>query len=388
VFARLRNINRHAWAVLCLLGLLVACGGVGEDGTGAAEPVVSVGMLKGLGEFTITVNDVTYAKNGAPVTDGFGNRIQFGDLRLGMWIEVTGTVDEASGTGAAASIRVRPAMRGTVSGIDGTALSVTLLQSTARYDMAATVIEGTDRADALLPGDTVEVHGPLGAAAGTVRATRIEKLSSAPTADRPFELRGRVSLLAATTMTVGRQSVDFAGANVTLRQTLADGQVVRVAAAAPPVAGQAWRVERVAPDQPLPANLGFVYAEGITAEWTSGPRFKLEDLLVDATTANNRGAVTGDELRVAVLGSLNQGTLVAKSVTLVKPGQPVVFVLSGPVSEYKSVADFRVRGVLVDASAAAFAGGTAADLADGRKLRVTGTVLGRKIIATKCEFLP
>jgi hypothetical protein len=375
------------WLLITLAFVLAACGGVGTDGTGQSS--VHVGVANGLADDTVTVNDVTYERGSAVVTDAFNQPLGGDALRLGMWLEVTGTVYEDSGRAVAQTIRVRPAARGQVSAVDGTGFTLTVLESTVRYENTATVIEGADSAAALTPGDVVEVHGPLGSAAGSVEASRIEKLASAPTPAKPFELRGRVSNLdvVARTLTVGRQAVRYDTATLALRQALANGQVVRVAALAAPVAGQVWRIARMSSDQPLPDNLGFVYAEGVTTDWLAGPTFTLEGVSVDATSANNRGVVTADGQRVAVIGSLASGVLRAKSVARSQPGQPVVFVLSGALSNVVSPADFRVRGVGIDASTASFVGGTAAELVDGRRVRVVGGVSGRRLIATRVEFL-
>ncbi len=377
--------------LIVVCGLLVAaCGGVGTDGTGPSgkdNNTVNVGVATGIADTTVTVNGVAYERANATLIDGFGTPLGDDALRLGMWLEVSGVVDESAGTAVADTIRVRPAARGVVSAVDGGGFTVTVLQSTARYDNAATVIEGADTAAAIAEGDVVEVHGPLGAAFGTVEASRIERLSEG--ARKPVELRGRVANIdtAARTLTVGRQAVRYDAAALTLRQALANGQVVRVSSPAAPVAGQPWRVERMTSDQPLPENLGFVYAEGVTTDWVAGPTFKLEGVSVNATSANNKGVVTTDGQRVAVIGSLVAGTLNAKSVARSLPGQPVVFVLSGALSDYTSIADFRVRGVTIDATSAAFVNGAATDLADTRRVRVTGSVSGRKLIATKVEFL-
>jgi Domain of unknown function (DUF5666) len=377
------------WLVLACV-VLLGCGGAGTDGTGPSgrdNDGVSVGVATGVGEKTVTVNGVVYERRGATVSDGFGQPMSGDDLRLGMWLEVTGTVDDAAGTAVAQSIRVRPAARGVVSAVDGDGFTVTLLQSTARYDNAATVVEGVDAASEIAAGDVVEVHGPLGVDSGTVEASRIERLSAA--VRKPVELRGRVGNLdaAARKLTVGGQPVRYGGAVLMLRQALANGQIVRVSSLAAPRSGQPWRVERMASDQPLPDNLGFVYAEGVTTEWATGPVFALESVPVNATGANGKGAVTGNGQRVAVIGSLVAGTLDAKSVARSLPGQPVVFVLSAALTNYASIADFRVRGVTIDATAAAFVGGVATDLADGRRVRASGRVSGRKLIATKVEFL-
>jgi hypothetical protein len=377
-------LQKLLWAsLLCV----AACGGVGTDGTGPSSNTVNVGVATGIADNTVTVNGVAYERNGAAVSDGFGKAMSADDLRLGMWLEVTGGVDETTGSAVAQTIRVRPAARGVVSAVDGGGLTVTVLQSTVRYDSAATVIDGVDAASAIAEGDLVEVHGPLGADSGTVEASRIERLSVG--VRKPVELRGRVTSLdaAARTLAVGRQTVRYDVAALTLRQALANGQIVRVSSQAAPVAGQPWTVERMTSDQPLPDNLGFVYAEGVTTDWATGPNFTLEGVPVNATTANGKGVVTNNGQRVAVIGSLVSGTLNAKSVARSLPGQPVLFVLSSALTDYKSIADFRVRGVTIDATSAAFVDGVAADLADGRRVRVTGSVSGRKLIALKVQFL-
>jgi Domain of unknown function (DUF5666) len=374
----------------CVLSMAAACGGVGTDGTGPSgtdNNTVSVGVVTGIAETSVTVNGVAYERGNASITDGFGKAMTAEVLRLGMWLEVTGIVDEASGVATARTIRIRPAARGVVSAVDGSGFTVTVLQSTARYDNAATVIEGAEAASSIATGDVVEVHGPLGVDSGTVEASRIERLSMA--VRKPVELRGRVANIdsAARTLTVGRQAVRYDAAALTLRQALADGQVVRVSSLSAPVAGQPWSVERMTSDQPLPDNLGFVYAEGVTTDWATGPVFTLEGVPVNATNANNKGVVTNNGQRVAVIGSLAAGTLNAKSVARSLPGQPVVFVLSAALTDFQSIADFRVRGVTIDATSAVFSGGASAELANGRRVKVTGSVSGRRLIATKVEFL-
>jgi Domain of unknown function (DUF5666) len=376
-------LQKLLWA--CLL-CIAACGGVGTDGTGPSSNTVNVGVATGIADNTVTVNGVAYERDGAAVSDGFGKAMSADDLRLGMWLEVTGFVDETTGSAVAQTIRVRPAARGVVSAVDGDGLTVTVLRSTVRYDSAATVIDGVDAASAIAEGDVIEVHGPLGVDSGTVEASRIERLSVG--VRKPVELRGRVTSLdtAARTLAVGRQTVRYDAAALTLRQALANGQIVRVSSRAAPMAGQPWMVERMTSDQPLPDSLGFVYAEGVTTDWATGPNFTLEGVPVNATTANGKGAVTNNGQRVAVIGSLVSGTLNAKSVARSLPGQPVLFVLSSALTDYKSIADFRVRGVTIDATSAAFVDGVAADLKDGRRVRVTGSVSGRKLIATKVQF--
>ncbi len=367
------------------VGLLGACGGaVGEDGTGAYEPAISVGAVTGLGDAAVTVNGVSYSIGAdATLLDGFGKPLAPDALRLGQWVEVTGQINEVLGVGTVARIQVRNSARGVVSTVDGA--TVTVLQTTARYELKNTVVEGVDTPQALRMGDVVEVHGPLGASAGTVEATRLERLVTAPS----IELRGRIMGLdlVRRRAVVGRQPVDFSQATQTLRQALVDGQVLRVAASLQPSASADWLVERITSDTPLPVNLGFAYAEGVTSGWRAGPYFDLDGLAVDGSAANNRDAISADEQRVAVIGSISNGVLVAKSLARVRAGQVVSFNLTGPVTAFASVADFRVRNVLIDASAAVFVAGVVADLANDKRVRVSGPLKGQRMMATRVEFI-
>jgi len=381
----------HMTFALLAGGLLLAgCGGVGEEGTGIQPASASVGMVQGLSDTSVTVNGVSYAQSAATVTDGFGQPMAKEDLRLGMWLEVQGTVAESGTEGVAQTIRVRPAARGVVSAAGPGGLSLTVFDSTVKLDNS-TVLDGTPDAASLAPGDLIEVHGPLSSVAGDVSASRVEKLHPTPQTPPRYELRGRVSLLdpARHSFTLGRRTIDFGVANVTLRQTLANGQIVRVSAPAAPLPGIPWTVDKLTGDLDLPENLGFLYTEGYVEALVAGPNFELEGLAVDASSANGKAGITAEGLRVAVVGALVNGKLKAKAVTVVQPGQPVVFSLSGPVTDFVSPASFRLRGVSVDASGASYLPpATPAGLADTVRLRVKGTVLGRRLIASQVELQP
>jgi hypothetical protein len=126
----------------------------------------------------------------------------------------------------------------------------------------------------------------------------------------------------------------------------------------------------------------------VVSQWVSGPQFALEGLPVDARQAEKRAKVTGNGLRVAVVGSLEAGVLKARAVTVSEPGEPMVFTVSGIVKKFTSLSDFRVSGVPVDASQASVSGGLPGDLGNGRKVRIKGQVQGHVLMATRLEFLP
>ena len=384
-------------AALLAAAVAVGCGGgVGEEGTGIRTESASVGVLQGLSDTTVTVNGVEYRRQATRVSDGLGEPLPESALRLGMWIEVNGSVALDGSDAEAREIRVRAAARGVIKGIqpDGT---LTVLDSPVTLK-ADTVLDGGASGAGLAPGDLVEVHGPLGApaiatssaAAGAMTASRIERLTSSPSVPVRYELRGRVSQIdpIARTMRVGGRQVDYNNARVVVGLALKTGQTVRVSSSAAPADGTAWTVDDLLSDVTLPANLGFLYTEGFVDQWQPGPVFQLEDLRVDATVANGQARITADGLRVAVFGARVDGTLKAKAVAVVEPGDPVTFTLVGPVSNFVSPASFRVRGVPVDASAATFvAPAIEAALADTVRVRVEGTVRGRGLALTKVALV-
>ena len=58
----------------------------------------------------------------------------------------------------------------------------------------------------------------------------------------------------------------------------------------------------------------------------------------------------------------------------------------GIISEYVSIASFKVGGRKVNANSAKFENGVAADLADGRRVEVEGTLSGDVLMASRVEF--
>jgi hypothetical protein len=389
------------WALLALsLALtlmLSACGGgdpqtagiggVGEDGTGAPATAASIGVVTGKDEHSITVNNITFDRQAATIEDALANPLSDADLKPGMWVSVEGYADDNGATPLASRIRIYPAARGVVSSVDANQATLTVLGSTVTI-ASDTLIEGRQGVP-LAEGDIVEVHGALNSKDASVLASRIDKLSAPPATAWPYQLRGKVSQLDQPpgTMKVGAQRVAYRGATVTLPSTLANGMIVRVAASQPPAKGQDWTIERLTTDHALPQNLAFLYVEGVVDGWQSGPSFWIEDLLTDASTANGKLLVTADGQRVAAIGALRKGVLVAKSVTITEAGSSPEFRLSGLVSSYQSLGDFKLNAVSIDASGASFTAGDATQVGLGAKVAVVGQVQGRKLVASKIKVI-
>jgi hypothetical protein len=148
-----------------------------------------------------------------------------------------------------------------------------------------------------------------------------------------------------------------------------------------------WVVDRVVDDPWLVGEASQVYVEGVVTQFQAGPVFVLEGLDVDASGADKSYTVTGNGQRVAVVGVLKAGVLKAQAVRVVTPGEPVVFTLTGLIKQYKSPSDFRIGNVRINASTAKIVGGSSADLANGRKVRVRGEVHAQGLFAIRLEFV-
>ena len=90
--------------------------------------------------------------------------------------------------------------------------------------------------------------------------------------------------------------------------------------------------------------------------------------------------------RVIVRGELFNGKVIAMKVRFFRPDQDGEVRLIGRVSDMVGVPSFKVRGVAVNASNAAFVGGSAADLVAHRLVEIKGASAGFAIHAASVEF--
>jgi hypothetical protein len=130
-----------------------------------------------------------------------------------------------------------------------------------------------------------------------------------------------------------------------------------------------------------------VYLSG-TISNVSAAGFTLNGATVKLTSATQIvGGPLANGQRVEVTGTLSGTDVVARKVEVQVPGATAM--LRGPVADLKTdVKTFTVNGQRVDYSAATFVGGTAADLANGRQVRVTGTIDAGTVKATQVMLLP
>jgi hypothetical protein len=318
VFSNLRWVFISSFTTL----LLWACGGgVGEEGTGADTPSVSIGVVEAISADAVRFTKDTrpYDVKAATVVDGFGRAQALGSVKRGMWVKVDGRASETAV--GVDTVRLEPAVRGVVT--DTAPLTVLGTQITA---YVSTVIDGPGAgADRPQVGQSIEVHGRLGRP-GEVEASRIELLAATDT--RPFELRGLVRSVDVTakTLVLEKQLISYASLNLQVMPAVGDS--VRVASAEAPSGANAWNVTSLRLERPgASGGVASFYQQGFTRNFVAragkGPTFRVEGIRVDAANAVVDPEVNDDNVCVIVLGELlPNGTLLAKAVFWNNLGPP------------------------------------------------------------------
>ena len=286
------------------------------------------------------------------------------------------------------SVLISPELLGTVTAAGPT--SVTVLGTTVDVNLDATMGPVTSFAGYasladIQVGDRIEVHGLLNTdSRGTVhlQATLIvKKLPATGT-----RLTGYVAQYnaAAGTFSLGSNVVTLGSATISPAGTaLSNGQLVTVWSNAD-AAGNAVTADIVRVKWPTGTSQN-VTVSGVISAYAGAASFRLRNMNVDASTAviAPNGAVLTDGRYVVVAGSFDVKTnkLTATSVTVFTSAAPTTVELHGTVANFVSTASFTVRGVVVDASAARFTGGTAAQLANGVFVEVHGAVANNLVRA-------
>jgi len=261
--------------------------------------------------------------------------------------------------------------------------------STTQYEDRSVVAVRDFSLAAIHVGDRLSVRATRGGA-GLV-ATRIVRLDASvpPDSDPAAKVEGAITdfVSVANFRVAGRKvnasSAKFEGG---IANDLRDGRRVQVAGVLSGDILMATAVAFMADDAAPPAS-GSV--EGTITDFVSQARFKVDGQLVDAMRAqfsNGGAADLANGRRVGVVGTMTGGVLVATKVEFKSAPPATNLEVEGAITDFVSVASFKVAGQPVDASTATITSGTAADLVNGRKIGAVGTLSGGVLRATKVEI--
>jgi len=411
----MRQLKQHLQLAICATtcalsaAALVACGGGGGDAGGDSTvqvtppttPSASIasvdGTITGFGSVIIdgqrfddSVAKVAIANRPDAQTAG-----TLGDLHTGM--RVQGELKD----GVLQNLVVNFALAGTVGAVDTTAGTLTVFGQTIKTTTAGqlpTVFEGFSALSQLAVGDLVKVSGTV-ASDGSITATRIERKPKDGT--ELFRLSGAVQGLDTTAKTfalVGNSSVTVSYADAKLLPTgavIENGKLVSVVATTAPTTSGGKSVLAASvvevKARKLPDSSDTTVGGPIN-DFKSLGSLRIGDVVVDASTATlKEGTVAADVVNGAQAqahGTVKDGVMKADWLRVFKNDTALKALLIGQVTDYVSLANFTLRGTVVDASAARFTKGTAADVAAGAWVQVTGQLTSAGVKATEIAVQP
>lgn len=280
--------------------------GVGSGGTGATASAVGIGSVDGFG--SIIVNGVRYEIGTAIL-----NISDATELKLGMTVQVTGTLSADMTQGTATHVRSAAELRGPVQTVDAADGTFRVLSMRVTVD-EGTFYGGVSGLAGLRPGEEVQIWG-LPSATGELRATRVEKVVATfgPILSGPVQNLSR----ARRTLRIGGLTVDYASATVLDDAGMIEGATVRV---------RGFRIEGgvlIAQSVQLwqgPRPDGTRISQGgLVSSYTSPASFRLDGVRVDASAAQVTGGrldLLTDGTRVEVAGVMRGGVLVASRLKI------------------------------------------------------------------------
>ncbi len=405
-YARARRLPMNAPIIFSLAlataMLLSGCGAggggetkTGSGGTGDPNPLADVltasGPLTSVG--TAGIGATGLDDRASPIFINTQAGQPFTALKLGMVVEVTGTIPANSTSttpGTATNIIVESAIVGSVSSVDLTNQRVIVLPLTVQIDQN-TIFEGLTSLASLNPGMRIEVYGLPQPESKAVLATRLISLPAV--AGAPVELLGTATNVSAFQFTLQGAAVSIGTlANVTTPTGIVPGtssivENARVRAVGNySVGSNSMVANQIVTGIPVIRNDNTnIVLDGIVQSVGANGRFRLNDTDVETTTANAATATIGS--RIQVRGVKTAGVLVATDFRRIGVGERIQYVVQGEIASFVSAANFSIRGESFNASTATFVGGTAADLVNGRTVRIRAQAIAGRLEATEVSFV-
>jgi len=411
----MRQLKQHLqWAfcaTACALSaaVLVACGGGGGGEAATQSPATPAPSTPSASTASV---DGTITGFGSVIIDGqrfddslakvaFANKPEaqtagtLGDLRTGM--RVQGELKD----GVLQNLVVNFALVGTIGAVDASAGTLNVFGQTIKTTATGqlpTVLDGFSALSQLAMGDLVKVSGSV-AGDGSITATRIERKVKDGT--EVFRLSGAVQGLdtsAKTFTLVGNSSVTVSYADAKLLPTgavIENGKLVSVVATSAPAASGGKNVLAASvvevKARKLPDSSDTTVGGPIN-DFKSLASLRIGDVVVDASTATlkegTQAADVANGAQAQAHGTIKDGVMKADWLRVFKNDTAIKALLIGQVTDYVSLANFTLRGTVVDASAARFIKGSAADVAAGAWVQVTGQLTSAGVKASEITVQP
>ena len=308
----------HKLTIIVSLAIMItACfggGGGGFAGIGGSG-YISTGTVTGFG--SVFVNGVEFETNAASfeIEDVSGSQ---SDLRIGMVVQVEGSINADGVTGTATRIHYGDDLEGPINtlveDVANMTKTLTIMGVTVVISSADTAFEAITYGS-LLSGNVVEVSGFYDDA-GVLQASYLEFKSNSYTPATIFEIHGVISGLSGSVFTLRGLTIEASSANLSdLPNGLQNGAVVEVKGTydgaltitATSVEGE---------DDGLVDDGSKVSVEGYITDFVSINNFKIDGYPVNgsAATLEPTSLVLNNGIKVEAEGTVSNGVLNASEI--------------------------------------------------------------------------
>ncbi len=302
--------TRFAVPVLTAM-IMAACNGGGGDLAGdGGSGLISSGTITGFG--SVYVNGVKFETDQASFeVEGLDGTQD--DLRVGMVVQVQGSVNADGSTGTASFIRYADDLQGWVTAIDTTEPDIkrlTVMGQTVVISTADTSYDGLNY-DTVETGQLIEISG-YHDQNGELQASYIELKD----VDDEAEIRGMIENLSGLSFTVRGISVDASSASIEgfASGQLQEGVYVEVEGSFDSSSNTLIASE-VEAENDLYDDDNEVEIEGYITRFTAINDFEVNGVPVDASGISASLQLTLGE-RVEVEGYMRNGVLIAEEIEL------------------------------------------------------------------------
>ena len=384
-------------AALLLAATLAGCGGGGGGvgslaGVGSGGTGIVAGTVTGFGSVIIDGNAYPDATASYDVIGDSSAAVAISRTQAG--IGESAEVD-TDANGNATAVHIIPEVIGVVSAISAPTNSLTVAGTRVVVNASdptwpLTVYDGYTDFSAIQVSDRIEVHGlqKTDSIGPYVAATRIELKPSVCAGACPVRVSGTVGNAQAGSFSLGGLTVNY-GAATTITptgQSLANGERVSVFSSGP-LNGSIMNADAIA-IRKFSTAVSDLRLSGEISNYVSNASFSVKGVTVNAAAATLTPASLSlaNEVDVIVQGSFDPATNVLTATSVSQYDSATIQAeLHGTVSNFVSAANFQVRGVLVDASAAAFTGGSSANLQNNAYVEIHGRVSNNVVLASTVQ---
>jgi Domain of unknown function (DUF5666) len=316
------NVHGYIQATLAAFFVITlsSCGGGGDEDSQVAigiggTGITASGTIDGFG--SIFVNGVEFETDSASVVLD-SSAAGEADLRLGMVVSVSGTVEQNGLVGTANHIEFDDEVQGPITaitlGADDTTKTLTVFGVSVFVDQTATTFDDVTYGTLAL-NDVIEVSGFFDSAT-LLRATRIEKKEDFVAGVSEIEVKGVVAGLTDELFMLGALTIDYSTADLSNVSGggLAVGMNVEVKGTLSGTHVSATDIETE--EGPFDADEDHVSLEGIITDFIDAGNFTVAGQAINAANAELEPAnlLLQNGLQVELEGAMVNGVLIADEV--------------------------------------------------------------------------